>query len=189
MEFSPLCVISCHTLTSHQRSWWKTYIFFHISFCFVHLKNFPIQLLYKVMLVSSIKQSDSLHVHTFPFPLGPPSHPSFHPIHLGHPESIELSNFAIQQDPTSQLFYACQCTQISTSQFIPSLLLVHISVFYIHIYFCLANRFICTFFLDSPYKRSCTIIHFLFKISNMGFLSPLVLKYLSVFLITLAFLI
>ena len=130
-----------------------------------------------------------LHVHTSPSPLGPPSHSSFHPIHLGHPDSTELSDFLYSRILLANCStHASARTSVSTSQFIPSLLHVHISVFYIHIYFCLANRFICTIFLDFPYKRSCTIIHFLFKISNMGFLSPLVLKYLSVFLITLAFL-
>ena len=48
----------------------------------------------------------------YPLPLGPPSHPTPHPTHVGSHRAPSWAPCAIQQVPTSYLFYAWQCIYV-----------------------------------------------------------------------------
>ena len=91
-----------------------------------------------------------MYTHT-PSPHGPPSQCPFHPSRsLQSPELSSLCCAAASHElsVSHTVVYKCQCD----SQFVPpspSLLCPHVRSLCVRLYFCPANRFICTIFLDS----------------------------------------
>ena len=76
----------------------------------------------------------------------------------GHHRASSWAPFAIQQIPTSALFYTQQCVYVSVNLLIrctlfPCPLCWHIHSLHLRLYSCPANRSICTIFLDSTYKH------------------------------------
>ena len=72
--------------------------------------------------------------------------------HLGHHEGLSRAPCALQQVLISYLFYIeyPQCICISPHLSVPPTLTVPLGIhtFVLCLYFCLADRFICTIFLD-----------------------------------------
>ena len=57
---------------------------------------------------------NQLCVYIYPLPLGPPCHLTPpHPTHLGHHRAPSWAPWAIQQVPTSYLFYTWPCTYVN----------------------------------------------------------------------------
>ena len=97
---------------------------------------------------------NQLYIYVYALLLGPTSHHLPHSTTLGHDRAPSWAPCAIKQLPTSYLFYTWYvyiyinatlwiCLTLS---FLPY---VHMSVFYVWVYSCLASRLICTAFLDS----------------------------------------
>ena len=88
----------------------------------------------------------------------PPS--SLHPTSLGHHRALSLAPCVIRQLPTSYLFYIW-----SPNSSHPPLFPTprpHVCSPCLHLYFCPANRFISSIFLNSIYMHSYMIFAFLF---------------------------
>ena len=97
-----------------------------------------------------------LYVYIQPLPIRPPSLPPIPPIKAitEHGSALCSAPCAIQQDPTSHLFYTRQCTCINPNLPVHFPLLPSMSTRPFSTsasLFCPANTFICTIFLDSTY--------------------------------------
>ena len=124
-------------------TWTALQIYFSLNFI-------GVELLYHVVLVSAVEQSESpIHIHTSPlfwvsFP-------------FRSPQSIDQSPLCcIHQVLINYLFYIWQYMHVSSNLPIhPNHLLplgVCTFVLYLCVYFCFTNKFICVIFLDSTYK-------------------------------------
>ena len=103
------------------------------------------------LLYSKVNQ---LYVYIYPLFVGFPSH-------LGQHRALNRVPCAIKQGLTSYLFYTQQCIHVNPNlpihptppypPWCPYVCSLHLCP-----YFCFANRFICTIFLDSTYMlMSC----------------------------------
>ena len=87
------------------------------------------------LLYSKVSQ---LYVCIFPLPLEPASYPHPHPTHLVHHRPPSRAPCAIQQLPTSQLFYTWQCLHVNlTLPIHPTLPFpcpcIHLFVLYVYV--------------------------------------------------------
>ena len=96
------------------------------------------------------------HTHThhiYSLPLELSSHPTPCLTHLGHYRAPTWALCALQQVPTSSLFYTWVYMSIFLSQFVlpspPPTPCPHTYSLHLHLYSSLGNRFLCTIFLDS----------------------------------------
>ena len=111
---------------SHLINWaWKQndiiilVIFMEFSICCYKPKEFfsffiGVQLLYNVMLISAVAQSESavcIHMSSSSWAFLPPIHPHLTP--LSHHGALSWAPCAIQRLPTSYLFYAWWCIRQS----------------------------------------------------------------------------
>ena len=112
-------------------------------------------ILCQFLLYNKVNQ---LYVYIYPLPLEPPSHTHPHPTPLGCHRTPSGTPCAIQQLPTSYLFYTRQSIHISALLSIHPTLLFLPCVFMSFLYICIsipppANRFVCAIFLDSIYTH------------------------------------
>ena len=119
-------------------------------------------MLCQFLLYNEVNQ---LYVYLYPLPLGPPSHPH-HPTYLGGHRAPSCTPRAIQQFPTSYLFYTWQCIYVKLNlpvcPTLPFPCCVHISALHLRLCSCPTNSFICTIFLDFTYIHQYMIFVFLF---------------------------
>ena len=116
-------------------------------------------MLCQLLLHSKMNQP---YMYIYPLPFGFPSH-------LRHHSALSRVPCAIQYVPLSCLFYAQyqQCICVNPNLPIPPtpplspLVSIHLSL-RLCLYFCIANKVICTIFLDSTYTCYYTIFVFLF---------------------------
>ena len=117
-----------------------------VLFCFLFPGSFiGVLLLYIVVLVSVVQQSDQLYVYICTLPLGPlcetPSH------HLSHQRALGRAPYTIQQVLTIYLF--CTWQGIYVKPNLPAhspLPRPHVCTLCLHLYPHPENRLICTFF-------------------------------------------
>ena len=114
------------------------------------LNNNNEQLLYNVILISAVQQSEpAIWTHIL-LPLKPPFHPT--PSH--HPKSSQTTEFHCYRVTSHSLsvlhmaVYICQCYSPSLSHPPIPFLCSHVHSLYACLYSCPANREICTNFLD-----------------------------------------
>ena len=105
------------------------------------------------LLYNKVNPAICIHISPYPLPLASPSHPPYLTPLGGH-RALSWSPCAMQQLPTSYLFYIWQCIYVNaTFSLRPSLPTPLKSVLNVCIYSCPTTRFISTIFLDSIYMR------------------------------------
>ena len=113
-------------------------------------------MLYYFLLCSKVSQP---HVYICSLFLGFPSN-------LGHYRALSRVPCAIQQVLISYLLvsvvYTCQSQTSNSSH--PSILpwYPYVGSLHLYLYFCFANRFTCTIFLDSTYIHNTQYLFFFF---------------------------
>ena len=127
-------------------------------------------MLCEFLLYNEINQP---YAYIYPLSLEPPCHPPY-PTPLCHQTALSWAPCAIQQVPTSYLFYTWYIyhtvyISILISQFIPPPfpLCVHMFILYICGSSCCANGFNYTMFLDFTRRHYYTIFVFSFWLTSL----------------------